>query len=65
MVTASYLSDGMADLHDKAAEAGVTVVNEVGVDPGKILDSRVLKDSAKVEISCFRFESSVFISCIT
>lgn len=35
MVTASYLSDGMADLHDKAAEAGVTVVNEVGVDPGK------------------------------
>ena len=37
MVTASYLSDGMAELHDKAAEAGVTVVNEVGVDPGKFL----------------------------
>ena len=34
MVTASYLSDAMADLHDEAAKAGITVVNEVGVDPG-------------------------------
>ena len=34
MVTASYLSDAMADLHEEAAAAGVTVVNEVGVDPG-------------------------------
>jgi len=34
MVTASYLSDAMTDLHDEAAKAGITVVNEVGVDPG-------------------------------
>ena len=34
MVTASYLSDAMVDLNDKAKAAGVTVVNEVGVDPG-------------------------------
>ena len=34
MVTASYLSDAMADLSDAAEAAGVTVGNEVGVDPG-------------------------------
>lgn len=34
MVTASYLSKGMQDLHDRAVNAGVTIVNEVGVDPG-------------------------------
>ena len=34
MVTASYLSDAMADLSGAAEAAGVTVVNEVGVDPG-------------------------------
>ncbi|KAI1292843.1 Alpha-aminoadipic semialdehyde synthase, mitochondrial [Halotydeus destructor] len=34
MVTASYLSPEMRQLHDEAAEAGVTIVNEVGLDPG-------------------------------
>ncbi|XP_014245986.1 alpha-aminoadipic semialdehyde synthase, mitochondrial isoform X2 [Cimex lectularius] len=34
MVTASYLTPDMAALHDKAKEAGITVVNEVGLDPG-------------------------------
>jgi len=34
MVTASYLSDGMAALDEKAKAAGITVMNEVGVDPG-------------------------------
>lgn len=34
MVTASYLTPDMAALHDKAVEAGITVVNEVGLDPG-------------------------------
>ena len=34
MVTASYLSDGMAALDEKAKKAGITVMNEVGVDPG-------------------------------
>ena len=34
MVTASYLSPGLKDQHNEAVAAGVTVVNECGVDPG-------------------------------
>ena len=34
MVTASYCTDAMRALHKEAVEAGVTVVNEVGADPG-------------------------------
>lgn len=34
MVTASYKSPAMAELHDAAVEAEITIVNEVGVDPG-------------------------------
>ncbi|KAL1117383.1 hypothetical protein AAG570_004709, partial [Ranatra chinensis] len=34
LVTASYLSQEMEALHNRAVEAGITVVNEVGLDPG-------------------------------
>merc|ERR1712025_725356 len=34
MVTASYLSPGLKEQHNDAVAAGVTVVNECGVDPG-------------------------------
>lgn len=34
MVTASYLSPEMASLHQAAVDADVTIVNEVGLDPG-------------------------------
>ncbi|XP_036356973.1 alpha-aminoadipic semialdehyde synthase, mitochondrial isoform X2 [Octopus sinensis] len=34
MVTASYVSPAMRELHQEAVNAGVTIVNEVGVDPG-------------------------------
>ncbi|GFO42771.1 alpha-aminoadipic semialdehyde synthase, mitochondrial [Plakobranchus ocellatus] len=34
MVTASYISPAMRELHNAAVEAGVTIMNEVGVDPG-------------------------------
>lgn len=34
MVTASYVSDAMRDLHADAVAAGVTILNEMGVDPG-------------------------------
>ncbi|XP_068234599.1 alpha-aminoadipic semialdehyde synthase, mitochondrial [Palaemon carinicauda] len=34
MVTASYLSPAMKELHDDAVAAGITIVNEVGLDPG-------------------------------
>ncbi|ESO06790.1 hypothetical protein HELRODRAFT_110863 [Helobdella robusta] len=43
MVTASYRSPAMADLHKAAVEAGITVVNEVGVDPG--IDHMLAMDS--------------------
>lgn len=34
MVTASYCNENMWQLHQKALDAGVTIVNEVGLDPG-------------------------------
>ncbi len=34
MVTASYVSNEMQELDEKAREAGVVIMNEVGVDPG-------------------------------
>ncbi|XP_022910037.1 alpha-aminoadipic semialdehyde synthase, mitochondrial [Onthophagus taurus] len=34
MVTASYASDTMKELHEAAVNAGVTILNEVGLDPG-------------------------------
>eukprot|EP00297_Palpitomonas_bilix_P002124 CAMPEP_0113892702 /NCGR_PEP_ID=MMETSP0780_2-20120614/15591_1 /TAXON_ID=652834 /ORGANISM="Palpitomonas bilix" /LENGTH=1157 /DNA_ID=CAMNT_0000882725 /DNA_START=88 /DNA_END=3561 /DNA_ORIENTATION=+ /assembly_acc=CAM_ASM_000599 len=34
MVTASYVSDDMAGLDSQARASGITIVNEVGVDPG-------------------------------
>ncbi|XP_065349918.1 alpha-aminoadipic semialdehyde synthase, mitochondrial [Cloeon dipterum] len=34
MVTASYCSPQLQELHDRAVEKGVTIVHEVGLDPG-------------------------------
>lgn len=34
MLTASYCTPPMRNLHNAAVEAGITVVNEVGLDPG-------------------------------
>jgi len=34
MVTASYISPEMKQLHDSAAEAGIIILNEIGLDPG-------------------------------
>ncbi|XP_061178911.1 alpha-aminoadipic semialdehyde synthase, mitochondrial-like isoform X2 [Saccostrea echinata] len=34
MVTASYISPAMRELDSAAKEAGITIMNEVGVDPG-------------------------------
>ncbi|RWS12979.1 Alpha-aminoadipic semialdehyde synthase-like protein [Dinothrombium tinctorium] len=34
MITASYASPEMKALHSAACEAGITIVNEVGLDPG-------------------------------
>lgn len=34
LVTASYVTDAVRALHDSAQQAGVTLLNEVGLDPG-------------------------------
>ncbi|CAG5079540.1 saccharopine dehydrogenase family protein [Parvicella tangerina] len=34
VITPSYISDEMKELHDDAVKAGVLVMNEIGVDPG-------------------------------
>ncbi|KAJ2609943.1 hypothetical protein H4S08_003829, partial [Coemansia sp. RSA 1365] len=34
MVTASYISDEMAELDKRAKDASVTILNEIGLDPG-------------------------------
>lgn len=34
VVTTSYVSPAMLELEDKAKEAGITVLNEIGLDPG-------------------------------
>jgi len=34
LVTASYESDEMRDMNDRAREAGIVILNEVGLDPG-------------------------------
>lgn len=34
MVTASYMSNEIKNLHDDASNAGITILNEVGLDPG-------------------------------
>ena len=34
LVTASYVSKEMEDLHESAKEAGVTLLCEMGLDPG-------------------------------
>jgi saccharopine dehydrogenase-like NADP-dependent oxidoreductase len=34
MVTTSYVSPAMEAMHDDAKAAGVTILNEIGLDPG-------------------------------
>ncbi|MCK4352325.1 saccharopine dehydrogenase NADP-binding domain-containing protein [candidate division WOR-3 bacterium] len=34
MVTTSYVSDAMQELNNKAKEAGILILNEIGLDPG-------------------------------
>lgn len=34
LITPSYISDEMKDLHQQAVDAGIIIMNEIGVDPG-------------------------------
>lgn len=47
LVTTSYTSPEMAALHDEARAAGVTVLNEIGLDPGidHLLAMRVINEA--------------------
>lgn len=54
MVTASYVSDDMLKLDEQAKQRGVTIVNEMGLDPGidimttaRMFD-RIRKDGGKI-----------------
>lgn len=46
LVTASYITDHVKSLHDEALDAGVTILNEVGLDPGidHFLAMELIKD---------------------
>eukprot|EP00478_Filoreta_tenera_P000717 GABV01000722.1.p1 GENE.GABV01000722.1~~GABV01000722.1.p1 ORF type:complete len:318 (-),score=95.75 GABV01000722.1:120-1073(-) len=50
MVTASYVSPEMRELHSSAREAGVSIVNEVGLDPGiDHMSAKEMIDAAHAE----------------
>jgi len=65
VVTTSYVSDAMKALEKEAVEAGITVLNEIGLDPGidhlyavDMID-RVHKEGGKVRdhFSLLRFDT--------
>eukprot|EP01060_Flectonema_neradi_P025934 TRINITY_DN3479_c0_g1_i1.p1 TRINITY_DN3479_c0_g1~~TRINITY_DN3479_c0_g1_i1.p1 ORF type:complete len:962 (+),score=209.17 TRINITY_DN3479_c0_g1_i1:39-2924(+) len=48
VVTASYVSPAIQELHQKAKDAGVTILNEMGLDPGiDIMSSLQMLDKIK------------------
>lgn len=56
LITPSYISDEMKALHQEAVDAGIIIMNEIGVDPGldhmsakKILD-QIEKEGGKMHI---------------
>lgn len=60
MVTASYVSDEMRSLDSEAKEAGVVIMNEIGVDPGidhmsamKVLDDLRAKGAKLLQFESF------------
>lgn len=59
MVTASYVSDAMQALHEEAIKAGVTIMNEIGVDPGidHMSAMRVLDEIREQGGKMLQFES--------
>lgn len=59
MVTASYVSDAMQELHEEAIKAGVTIMNEIGVDPGidHMSAMRVLDEIREQDGKMLQFES--------
>lgn len=69
MITASYLSPEMKALHKAAEDAGITIVNEVGLDPGidhllamELIDSVHAQGGKVAKLSHF-FYRLFFRSC--
>ena len=57
MVTASYVSDDIAALNEKAIEKGVLLLNETGLDPGidHMSAKKVIDDvQSKGEVELFK-----------
>ncbi|TFY82056.1 hypothetical protein EWM64_g1953 [Hericium alpestre] len=59
MITASYISDGMKDLHSRAVSADVVLLNEIGLDPG------IDHCSAEALLSRLRAENKEIVSFIS
>lgn len=59
MITASYLSDELKDLDQAARDAGITVMNEVGLDPGidHLLAKQVIDEVAAGDGKITKFVS--------
>eukprot|EP00033_Pygsuia_biforma_P001114 GCRY01001270.1.p1 GENE.GCRY01001270.1~~GCRY01001270.1.p1 ORF type:complete len:460 (+),score=92.85 GCRY01001270.1:87-1466(+) len=59
MVTASYVSPAMAELDEAAKAAGVTILNEIGLDPGldHISAVKVIKEAHDRGQKVLEFES--------
>ena len=64
MVTSSYLTDDMTSLNDEAVAKGLSIVNEVGLDPGiDHLFAHMLVDAARQARVLNQNRTVDFISC--
>jgi len=64
MVTSSYLSEDMQNLNDEAMAKGLSIVNEVGLDPGiDHLFAHMLVDAARQARVLDQNRTVDFISC--
>ncbi|MBL4704737.1 MAG: saccharopine dehydrogenase NADP-binding domain-containing protein, partial [Flavobacteriales bacterium] len=59
VITPSYISADMKELHDDAVEAGIIIMNEIGVDPGidHMSAQRVLDQIEQMGGKMHKFES--------
>ncbi len=59
VITPSYISDEMREMHQDALDAGVIIMNEIGVDPGidHMSAMKVLDEIEEMGGEIFQFES--------
>jgi saccharopine dehydrogenase (NADP+, L-glutamate forming) len=64
VVTTSYVSPAMAELHEAAKEAGITVFNEIGVDPGidHLYAIKTIDEVHKAGGKVYAFKLSMYLS---